>query len=354
MDIQANRSWDQFFETIYRKDKKGRGDRTDISLFVGAGLSIANRMPSWGKLVADLSPHRGNRALENVQQLQEGGVSLPRQISVLEAQFLEKNSRDAWSNRVRKSLYRGFLQQLTDENLDGKTILPALLKSGASNHKEMSQFFRKENRSLYEVVKMCSVKRKGIPRIASVLTINLDSLLQICDRAAHGSPRKLRTIERSSKSTETYKVPLYQLHGYLAPFKTSSRKEAADNLVLTEQEFNARTDQPYHWAATVLHRTLMESPVLFVGCSMDDELCRRALYRTRQQRIADAYAESSSRGKAAERPMHFAVCKIGSELANNYVEQSLRIIDVAPLWIADFRGKELPSRLSQVRKQLSM
>ena len=345
-----------FFQNCLPQRQHGRSDRTDISLFVGAGLSFANRMPLWGKLVADLSPHRGDHAaVEVVNQLQNAGVSLPRQLSVLEAQFIENKSRSAWVKRIRKSLYGGLLQQLAEENVDGKSVLPQLLESQASKNKQVSRFFRKTNRSLYEVVRMCSVQRKGISRIVSVLTTNLDALLQLCDRAVHGSPRKLRTIERASKSTDAYKVPLYQLHGYLAPFKTSAAKEAADNLVLTEQEFNARTDQPYHWAATVLHKTLVESPVLFVGCSMDDELCRRALYRTRQQRIKDGYAESKKRGIAAEKPRHFAVCELAKdENANEFIEQSLRIIDVNPLWVNDIKGKELSSRLGELRKQLKL
>ena len=86
---------------------------------------------------------------------------------------------------------------------------------------------------------------------------------------------------------------------------------------------------------------------------MDDELCRRALYRTRQQRLDDAYAESDSRGMKAESPRHFAVCQYHeNEITNKFIEENLRIIDVAPVWVKDFDSTELPERLSKLRKVL--
>ena len=88
---------------------------------------------------------------------------------------------------------------------------------------------------------------------------------------------------------------------------------------------------------------------------MDDELCRRALYRTRQQRIKDGYAESKKRGIAAEKPRHFAVCELTKDKnANEFIKQNLRIIDVNPLWVNDIKGKELSSHLGELRKQLKL
>ncbi|HQZ67236.1 MAG TPA: SIR2 family protein, partial [Planctomycetaceae bacterium] len=174
-----------------------------------------------------------------------------------------------------------------------------------------------------------------------------------CDRALHGSPRMLRTIERASKSTHADKVPLYHLHGYLLPFpNTEAKREAADRLILTEQEYIARTDQPYHWAATILHWALVESPVVFIGCSMVDELCRRALYRTRAQRIEDATAESVRRGRRQSVAKHFAVCKLSDEATNSAIEQSYALLDLNPVWGRNYTT-ELPDRLSELRKRLA-
>ena len=258
------------------------------------------------------------------------------------------------SELLRESLYQDFRCQLSEKGLDFEAFRPMLHSKAPANSK-IADYFRDNNRALHEIVRMCAIRENGMARIIALLTTNLDSLIQYCDRAIHGSPRMLRTIERASKSTHSHKVPLYHLHGYLQPFQdTEAKREAADRMILTEQEYIARTDQPYHWAATILHWALVESPVVFIGCSMEDELCRRALYRTRAQRIDDANAESARRGKKHSNPKHFAVCKFSDEATNRFTEQSYALLDLNPLWVRDYKTTELPERLSELRKHLAV
>lgn len=349
IEQEIGRSWDKLHEVL---------SKYDISIFAGAGLSKNSEMPDWAQLVAELSAHK---SVERVWELYKRGVSLPSQLGIAEADFLRhessRNGRAEWGELLRKVLYSEFWQSLSKHSIGDKQIR-RMLKSKESADTLVSKYFHATNPALHEVVRMCSIRSdcesRNKSRIVSVLTTNLDSLLQICDRAVHGSPRALRTIERASKSTDSDKVPLYHLHGFLLPFpNTPAKKEAADRLILTEQEYISRTDQPNHWAATVLHWALGESPVVFIGCSMEDELCRRALYRTRAQRIEDAAAESSRRMAKHSQPKHFVVCSFRDNETNALVTKSLNLIDLNPLWVRNYE-EELPDRLRDLRRELTL
>lgn len=338
-------SWYDLFQKV---------KRYDLGLFVGAGLSIANRMPSWVSLTASLA----NSAGKTVTSLANEGVPLTSQLGIAHGATLGSSGAEEWTERVRKALYRGFTLQL---NENGLSVQPDVYEMESNKGRDVKlrravrAFFEKTNPALVEIISMCSVrgKKDAAPRIVAVLTTNLDSLLQICDRAIHGSPRKLRTIERATKSSDIGKISLYHLNGYLTPYKkASASKEAADRLVLTEAEYTRRNDSPNHWAATTLHFVLRECPVLFVGCSMDDELVRRALYRTCAGRLTDVGAEREERRIARlTGPKHFVVRKWPRSTATrDALVKSYELMDVSPVWVGAW--KDLPVRLRQLRETL--
>ncbi len=340
-----DKSWNELFGIV---------KRYDIGLFVGAGLSFDNKLPSWESFAARLFAKPSS---EDAIRLQEHGIPFASQIGVAHK---GGNSSDEfegdelkWIERVRECLYSEFYQDLKKNKLELADLLNMEMEKKPND--KILGFFETTNNALLEVVKMCSIRGKdGIPRIVTVLTTNLDSLLQICDRTINGSPRQLRTIERATKSSDSGKVSLYHLHGYLQPHsETKPMDEAADQLVLTEFEYTQRNDTPHHWAATTLHWALRECPCVFIGCSMNDELIRRALYRTRAHRIADANAEQSQRRiKRHSRPKHFAVCLWQED---NHIRDTLtrsyNMMDVNPLWISGYG--ELPSQLLKLREEIA-
>jgi hypothetical protein len=308
-------------------------------------------MPSWERLTAELC----DLDVKTVDVLKTKGIPLTSQLAVsLDA--LGDHAGKQWIDRVRRHLYAGFGQQLKERgNLSYEDLKrQEIFKEASPNVRE---FFKLTNPALVEIVRMCSIETgenerrfEANSRVGAVLTTNLDSLIQICDRAIHGSPRMLRTIERANKKREAGKTSLYHLHGYLIPHANAEpRMEAADRLVLTEIEYTERNDNPNNWAAITLHWVLREFPVVFVGCSMTDDLVRRALYRSRHERIADAKAESRpSRIEEAKRPKHFAVCKwLEEKYIREALKKSFSLMDLYPLWVKDY-DKQLPERLKQL------
>lgn len=339
-DVEA--SWQRLHDTTHNKA---------IGFFLGAGLSIPNRFPSWPALTAAIC----RRDESDVECLVREGVGLETQLAVAR----EEAADETWIENVRSHLYEGFLSQLA-ERADATTETLQELQEKKRADPSIARFFEATNPALTEIVKTCSVQRERAfvpnPRVGAVLTTNVDALVQMCDRAFHGSPRVLRTIERASKSARRAKISLYHLHGYLTPYRDAGPSdEAPDRLVFTEKEYTTRNDRPNHWASTTLHWTLREYPVVFVGCSMTDTLVRRALYRSREERIIDARAEEGSKRRLSRklRPRHFAVRKLlGNEAARETVVRSYELMDLDVLWVRDF-DNDLRKRLEALRRALA-
>lgn len=317
----------------------------DVALFLGAGVMVPNGLPSWKDLVARLS----GWGPETIRSLQRGSVGLTTQLQLVRRRY---RSDAHWTEAVRGALYRDFRVQIGEE----ARSIPGLNVQDFGSRESLSlarvrEFFALTNPALMRIIEACSVTGPDGPeaneQVAAVLTTNLDGLIQVCDRACHGS-RILRTVERATASSEAGKISLYHLHGYLQLERCLPRKEAADRLVLTEDEYLQRNDDPYSWANVTLHWALREFPVIFVGCSMTDDLIRRALRRSvREQQDQAKAVRSTRRGKEWWR-RQFAVMQLDRNPSiNRAVNESLAFLGVWPLWVRDYRS-DLLSRLHDI------
>lgn len=330
-----DRAWDRLFATVAKND---------VALFLGAGTSIANRMPDWGRLA---------QRLAGLPEATASGGKLAG--TSFEALFgIARRACGAnWHERVREELYAGLLLQMGEVAARVPGLSSQDFGQAADGGSRVRQFFEQTNPVLIEIVRMCGDRGRGNSRVGAVLTTNIDGLIQLCDRAVHGS-RMLRTIERSSARAEFGKVSLYHLHGYLLPPLAGRRSsEAADRLVLTEEDYLVRNDDPNGWASGVLHFVLREFPTIFIGCSMADPLVRRALYRTLRERESDLkakYGEEVVPEKKLRR--HFAVLKLDDDPARNELRGAeLSQLGVWPLWVESY-DDELRSRLEHLRSLL--
>lgn len=333
-------AWGRLFDTAVKND---------LALFLGAGTSIANKMPDWGRFAQRLAGLPDTTA--------SGGKLAGTSFEALFG-IAKRASGSAWHERVRQELYTGLLEQVSESaaRIPGLTLQDfgrgaADGRGRARARARAREFFEETNPVLTELVRMCGNRGKGNSRVGAVLTTNVDGLIQLCDRAVHGS-RTLRTIERSSARAEYGKVSLYHLHGYLLPpsaRQTSS--EAADRLVLTEEDYLVRNDDPNGWASGVLHFVLREFPTIFIGCSMADQLIRRALYRTQREREADLkakYGEEVVPEKKLRR--HFAVLRLDEKYParNELRSAEFSQLGVWPLWVRNYHD-ELGGRLGRLR-----
>lgn len=321
-------------------------DGSEVALFVGAGLTIPSRIPSWSELTARLAGVDDKR----VAALEAKRIGLTTQLQIASQKH---QATWQWIESVREALYRDFLTQVDKARVG----IPGLTKIDFGSRNEAArarvrQFFTDTNPLLSRLVGLCSREHASTgakDRIGTIVTTNLDGLLQVCDRACHGSPRMLRTIERASKNSDFEKISLYHLHGYLHVTSDRPDEEAADRLVLTEHDYLERTDNPYSWANVVLHWALREFPIIFIGCSMTDELVRRALRRSMRERLLHYQSEHPTRLIPESRwRRQFALVQWKPKRwLNEAVNANFAFLGVWPLWVKNFR-KDVLRRMDEV------
>jgi hypothetical protein len=128
--------------------------------------------------------------------------------------------------------------------------------------------------------------------------------------------------------------------------KKKETKEAPDALVLTEQEYHSRTDDPFSFATSAILWALREFSCIFIGCSMKDQLMRRSLYRSLREREAALKAEKRTEEELPERlQRHYAVFLNAKTEGERFCrENDLESLGVTPLWVSDF-DRDLPDKL---------
>lgn len=288
---------DACWSTLERAiDGRGPSDheRSDVIFVLGAGVSVGNDakyplMPSWRCLVTKLAsgtylaPVVGEVfGLVTTERRWRQSWTEPRIIEAVRSGYPKDEEGDRrWVERVRACLYEDLKAKLEPDSArfleaeDRKTEL----KDGQAS---FAKFVEDRNPTLARIVQLCVLGHaptfRPNPRIAAVLTYNIDELVQKYDRARHITPRVFRTIERASTPRHFGKLPLYHLHGLLKA-NPNRASEAADSLVLSEAEYHQRMDHVSGFATTTMLWALREHVCVFIGCSMTDTLTRRSLIR---------------------------------------------------------------------------
>ena len=365
--MDTEETWNALYQKV---GISGQRDASDIVLILGAGVSSSDPplFPTWQELVRLIgcSPEVGFSA-KTVRRLIRRCWSYPRILGLLWQRFELNRCHSlndggdarsgttkhdfAWAELVRHCLYDRARNELRSKGLEFPDSRP---KQGRKTRDdEFAKFIKRRNRTLASIMDLCIDTSKADPtprvRIGAVLTYNMDALLQNYDRALHGSPRRFRTIERASKRRHPGKLPLYHLHGLILPTRADERDDDADSLILCEDDYHARTDDPYSFANTTMQWALRDFVCVFVGCSLDDELMRRALYRAKEEQ-RKALSSEYGRDAHPEEPRHFAILKRDTDA--ELLAEDLKLLQVGPLWINDFAGDELPGRLERLRKLL--
>lgn len=218
----------------------------NLTLFVGAGVSMGAQLPSWDKLLAEISAETvGQSAKIDVALLQpilQRFRELSSSSPIVLARYLEAALRGPnISALVRDALYRDVI-------------------AGKAGHSE----------TLIELARLCAPRRSSAG-IRAVITYNYDDLLEHHLEAQRVASH---TITNGSYQSDAEKLPIYHAHGFLPRPGTD---EELGEVVLSEDSYHALYLNPYHWANVVQLNTLTDSTCLFVGHSMSDPNLRRLL-----------------------------------------------------------------------------
>ena len=249
-----------------------------LSLFLGAGCSVASGVPTWDVLVTELYMNGLSRRLNRYQRVPE---MVP---SVSSWAFRRKVVPLEVAARGLRAYYRN------DDNF--VTVLRFMLYNRTGMYQWSRPFPKKirkllaQNKTLRSVAQLCRRSVPGRRGVRSVITYNYDDLLEWmlgynrCVPVWKAAPLK------------AHKLPIYHVHGFV-PFVWEVSKESSrcDEIVLSEDQYHREAQDPYSWNNLVQMQALSESVVLMIGLSLTDWNLRRILDNLRAlPRRSQSYA----------------------------------------------------------------
>ena len=245
-------------ELLRKEFKKG-----NIVLYLGAGVSVDNNIPSWDKLVLSMyfsaisKEYLGGwRPFSNylyaISEWYLKNSNEPLEITARKLRdfYQSGHQTNSFTEALYETLYGGLLDQVNDS-------------PGVIDH----NYLCTRNSTLASLHKMCLPDAKGIN---SVITYNYDSLLEIAleDVPSQSIYRNDQTLNAS--------LPVYHVHGYV-PLDSNTEGSAEDDIVFTEDQYHRVAGNPYYWSNLVQIKSMSNSTGLMVGLSLSDRNMRRLL-----------------------------------------------------------------------------
>ena len=253
--------------TESRKESIGRLKRAfkdkNLTLYLGAGVSIENNLPSWPKLVLSMYFNKiskqhlhGWRPFSNylfaIAEWHLSNSTEPLEITArkLRKYYSENNWENEFLHDLHETLYGSYL------NKEGHIIVDV------NNY-----FLRDNNPTLDAVASLCESKRKGIK---SVITYNYDNFLEVALASTAHQPIY------SPIPLGSGKLPVYHVHGFVPIDKSEDGSSGAD-IIFTEDQYHLVARNPYHWSTLVQLQAMSDNVSLMIGLSLSDRNLRRLL-----------------------------------------------------------------------------
>jgi hypothetical protein len=235
----------------------------DLTLYLGAGVSMANGLPDWKRLVVAMY----------YDALRDDLRGFPNYLYAIAEWHLdhadepvEITARKVCSHYGMQRF--GFLESL-HRTLYSQLGLSGMEVTGAS--------LRHTNRTLDAVAALC----EPAGRVRGVVTYNFDDLVEMAVGA------RAQSIWSEQPVEEPQRLPVRHVHGYV-PFHGAGSRES--ELVFTEEQYHQQTFAPLGWANLQQVAPLISSTVLMIGLSLTDRNMRRLLHAVREQRPRRAFA----------------------------------------------------------------
>lgn len=199
--------------------------KRDLTLYLGAGVSVANGLPNWDKLVTAMyfkaiSTHLGNfgpapQYLFAIAKWHLDRTDEPLEITARKIYLHYKNRSDFLAD-LRKTLYAGFGDNPT---LDRDAI-------------------RSANSTLDAVARLCEAGLDAEDHgVRSVITYNFDSLLEVAL-----SDRPVQPVFDARQQLERGKLPIYHVHGFITP----DPGKGSEEIIFTETNIILPLRTPIH------------------------------------------------------------------------------------------------------------
>jgi hypothetical protein len=333
-DIATNPQWLEARQELHKECKF-----RDLVLFLGAGVSVASKLPNWGDLVYMLyayavnkhKPFAKTRPFFNYLQ------AIAEHLKTKEAESLEitaRKTRDMYGSEpeqqemfvedLRKLLYRGYFESFDNEGHEGFDLDGLLY----------------DNPTLAGVTQLCADPQRGA---RAVVTYNYDGLLE----TALGRPGSQEFCSIFDDSVPARNcLPIYHPHGYLPPARGEG--SLAEDIIFTEEQYHKVSLDPYHWSNLIQLTSMANSTGLMIGLSLEDRNIRRLLQALAMSPLkCNIYALLKKPGFALPSELEAADIHERAIATDNQKRKSSR------LHVNPNNGEAMPSYVKQIRAIVS-
>lgn len=211
------------------------------TFFLGAGLSMDAKLPSWSELLESLLKQENNKPFKYINEANSDSIS----------------SALGYSNIVTGRYALGPYLRGDDDNNDEE-------KSQAFIERIRNVLYRRKSNKSALITSVAKAVRRKKPE--QIITYNYDDLL---DELL--SKKDFYSISDSS-IPRTKQIPIYHVHGMI-----SRNNTRPSNSVLSEKDYHYLYSNPHNWANVVQLNALYTSACFFIGFSMTDPNQRRLL-----------------------------------------------------------------------------
>jgi len=232
--------WKQEREELIKKaqDAVSLGSN---ALFLGAGVSMSAKMPSWKELLKGL--------MGEVKQLETQTLDAFKELS---SQILEECGDS--------NLIMGRFLQTAISLYDNKAVFSELIQKYLYNDNDTSQL-------LVNLARIIQQKK-----VNEVITYNFDDLLeQNLTKISLTDSIDYTSISKDAEIKGHNTLPIYHVHGIIP------KEGPVDTVVFSEEEYHKRYSTAFHWSNVEQLHALTRMHCFFVGLSMTDPNLRRLL-----------------------------------------------------------------------------
>jgi hypothetical protein len=247
----------------------------DLTLYLGAGVSKPNGLPSWEELVQALY----FSTLEDesfISQLKP----FPNYLFAL-AEWVLKQKNEPLDIIIRKikQWYEGkdFIEMLSNtlyagfEREKNKLDIPFI-----------SQLVLEQNSTLQAIIDCCKKSHPGLSGLKSIVTYNYDNLLELGLEQFPDTKEKFNTIFKGDQKLVSDKIPIYHVHGYI-PYQNNNVRY--EDILFSEEQYNRAFQDPFYWGNVVQVNQFTSVTGLMVGLSLSDRNTRRILDSIQNQPV---------------------------------------------------------------------
>ena len=322
------KDWKEKRNVVIKEAKEVVG-KGNCVLFLGAGVGMSAKMPSWNELLKDLMG---------------------------EVKKLKGETLDA---------FKELSSHVLDECGNSYLVMCRYLQTAIKLHDDKVKFSdliqkhlygKKEPSKLLDDLANIVQQRKT----EEVLTYNFDDLLeQYLIKLGLQEGKDFITISKDAEISGNEMLPIYHVHGVIP------EKGPSDIVVFSEEEYHKRYSNPFHWSNIEQLHALSRKHCFFIGLYMTDPNLRRLLDAARQinQTDNECHYAFLKRQKLEQYCLAHMVdaCKyvhISGSLIDkkkqhdiyslNYtvIECIFRDLGVKVIWFEDFN--DLPSLIEEV------